>query len=447
MEIKVLDGKIDKNTGFYVVKNFEYLGITVLGDNVTPAMGDDAKIQMYSKQNKKEYFSMVENLSKELKSLQKENEVELLKTKETFAEKKEEDTNIEKNSCHDDKEVIEKNSCHDDEESKNKAEKNSCHNDKKNKTEKNAVECEDEAEEDEKNSNSNLNVQKEIKEIEEAENMSTKEKKKNKTEKNTIECEDEDEEETCLSKKEFAKKDTSSNVSSTNSLSINYLIEEITTQLDNITEVVQVWWQDTPATVPQYYLIDLLVDKNVVIVTDFENTGFYGIPYSVTGDEVQLQMSDIAPYVSIWKQKETSEVNTQNFSTKKFALENLLKGGEEVYNNLKKEYEKIEKENKSLKEFKLEIDKQTRFVEIDNKVNEFGFREEEVKDVKEMAYAEKITIEELEKELYALAGKKAFEKKGKFSLNKKQNPTYKINIKEPKVEASKYGSASIYFDK
>ena len=158
-------------------------------------------------------------------------------------------------------------------------------------------------------------------------------------------------------------------------------------------------------------------------------------------------MSDIAPYVSIWKQKETSEVNTQNFSTKKFALENLLKGGEEVYNNLKKEYEKIEKENKSLKEFKLEIDKQTRFVEIDNKVNEFGFREEEVKDVKEMAYAEKITIEELEKELYALAGKKAFEKKGKFSLNKKQNPTYKINIKEPKVEASKYGSASIYFDK
>ena len=385
MEIKVLDGKIDKNTGFYVVKNFEYLGITVLGDNVTPAMGDDAKIQMYSKQNKKEYFSMVENLSKELKSLQKENEVELLKTKETFAEKKEEDTNIEKNSCHDDKEVIEKNSCHND--------------------------------------------------------------KKNKTEKNAIEREDEDEEEICLSKKEFAKKDTPSNVSSTNSLSINYLIEEITTQLDNITEVVQVWWQDTPATVPQYYLIDLLVDKNVVIVTDFENTGFYGIPYSVTGDEVQLQMSDIAPYVSIWKQKETSEVNTQNFSTKKFALENLLKGGEEVYNNLKKEYEKIEKENKSLKEFKLEIDKQTRFVEIDNKVNEFGFREEEVKDVKEMAYAEKITIEELEKELYALAGKKAFEKKGKFSLNKKQNPTYKINIKEPKVEASKYGSASIYFDK
>lgn len=123
MEIKVLDGKIDKNTGFYVVKNFEYLGITVLGDDVTPAMGDDAKIQMYSKQNKKEYFSMVENLSKELKSLQKENEVELLKTKETFAEKKEEDTNIEKNSCHDDKEVIEKNSCHDDEESKTKLKK------------------------------------------------------------------------------------------------------------------------------------------------------------------------------------------------------------------------------------------------------------------------------------------------------------------------------------
>lgn len=430
MEIKVLDGEIDKNTGFYIIKNFEYLGITVLGDDVTPAMGDDAKIQMYSKQNKKEYFSMVENLSKELKSLQKEeNEVELLKTKETFAKKKEEDADIEKNSCHDEKEDIEKNSCHDS---------------NKNKTEKNAKD-EDEAEEDKENSNDNLNVQKEIKQIEEAENMSTKEKKKNKIEKNTVECEDE--EKACLSKKDFAKKDTSTNNLSANSLSINYLIEEVTAQLDNITEVVQVWWQDTPATVPQYYLVDLLVDKNVVIVTDFENENFYGIPYTVTGDEVQLQIADIVPYVSIWKQKETTEVNTQNFSTKKSALEKLIKGGEEVYNDLKEKYEKIEKENKSLKEFKLEIDKQTRFIEIDNKINEFGFKEEEVKNLKELAYSSKISMEELEKELYALEGRKAFEKKNRFSLNKKQIPTYKINNQEPKIEASKYGSASIYFDK
>ena len=268
MEIKVLEGKTDLKTGFYLIKSFEYLGITVLGDDITPAMGEDAKIQMYSKQNKQEYFTMVENLSKELKySLQKENEVESLKIKETFAKEEDEEKDIEKNSCEDNKEKSEKNSCKD----------------------------EDDSSADKKNAVDNLDVQEEVKQIEEAEDMmSTDDKKKKKSEKNEVDCMDEDEEEACLSKKDFAKKDTSSN-----NLSINYLIEEITSQLDNITEVVQVWWQEAPATVPQYYLVDLLVDKNTVIVTDFENTGFYGIPYIINGDEVQLQVADIVPYVSI----------------------------------------------------------------------------------------------------------------------------------------------------
>lgn len=432
MEIKVLEGETDAKTGFYIIKSFEYLGITVLGDDITPAMGDDAKIQMYSKKNKEEYFTMVENLSKELKySLQKENEVESLKTKETFAKEENKEKDIEKNSCEDDKE---------------KAEKNACKDEDKKKSEKNAKE-EDDSSADEENANDNLDVQKEVKEIEEAEDMmSTDDKKKKKAEKNEVDCMDEDEEEACLSKKDekkdFAKKDTS-----TNSLSINYLIEEVTSQLDNITEVVQVWWQEAPATVPQYYLVDLLVDKNMIIVTDFENTGFYGIPYTVNGDEVQLQVADIVPYVSIWKQKEVSESNTKNFSTKKFALEKLLKGGEEAYNSLKEEYQKAEEENKSLKEFKLEIDKQTRFVEIDNKIGEFNFSEEEVSELKELAYSEKISMEDLEKELYALEGKKAFEKRNKFSINKKQNLEYKITQKPVGVTTSKYGSASIFFSK
>ena len=416
MEIKVLEGETDLKTGFYLIKSFEYLGITVLGDDITPAMGEDAKIQMYSKQNKQEYFTMVENLSKELKySLQKENEVESLKIKETFAKEEDEEKDIEKNSCEDNKEKSEKNSCKD----------------------------EDDSSADKKNAVDNLDVQEEVKQIEEAEDMmSTDDKKKKKSEKNEVDCMDEDEEEACLSKKDFAKKDTSSN-----NLSINYLIEEITSQLDNITEVVQVWWQEAPATVPQYYLVDLLVDKNTVIVTDFENTGFYGIPYIINGDEVQLQVADIVPYVSIWKQKEISETNTKNFSSKKSALKKLLKGGEEVYNNLKEQYQKAEKENKSLREFKLEIDKQTRFVEIDNKINEFNFSEEEVKDLRELAYSEKISMEELEKELYALEGRKVFEKRNKFSLNKKQKLEYKINQKPNEANASKYGSASIYFNK
>ncbi len=463
MEIKVLDGEVDKNTGFYIIKAFEYLGITVLGDDITPAMGEEAKIKMFSQNNKTEYFSAVKKLNEELKS-SLENEVKGLSKKE-FAKCEDKEKNIETNSCHDEKnkEKAEKNSCNEDDK-KEKVETNSCHDDKKEKAEKNSckddkefatekVEDEDDESACKKNATANKNdIKEQIKEIKEVEDMMSckdEKKKKDKSEKNAIEDCMEDDDEECLSKEKkdekcFAKDDKK--VTSNEGLSVNYVIEEVQGQLDEITETVNVWWQDAPATVPKYYMVDLLVDKMIVIVTDFENTGFFGIPYSISGDEVKLELDKLVPYISIWKEKDVADTGKMNFSKKKSVFEGLISSSEEVYNSLNEKYSTLEKECKKLKEFKLEVDKQTRFVQIDNKIAEFSFEEDEIKTLREMAYSEEISMEELEKELFALEGRRLHEQKTKFSSNKKQNIGYKILNNAEKQEAtSKYGSASVYF--
>lgn len=47
MEIEVLDGEYGKD-GFYHIKQFNLLGVTVLGDDLSPAMGEDATITLYN---------------------------------------------------------------------------------------------------------------------------------------------------------------------------------------------------------------------------------------------------------------------------------------------------------------------------------------------------------------------------------------------------------------
>lgn len=61
MEIYVEDGKKNKD-GVYEIKKFSYLGITVLGDDVPPAMGEECKLETFSS----------DAVVKEVKKLQKE---------------------------------------------------------------------------------------------------------------------------------------------------------------------------------------------------------------------------------------------------------------------------------------------------------------------------------------------------------------------------------------
>ena len=57
MEIMVEDG-FDGNDGYFHVTRFSLLGVTILGNNYTPAMGYDAKIQLYESVIKNEEFEL-----------------------------------------------------------------------------------------------------------------------------------------------------------------------------------------------------------------------------------------------------------------------------------------------------------------------------------------------------------------------------------------------------
>jgi hypothetical protein len=69
MEIRVDDGEWDINDNFVITK-YRYTGVTILGDNVTPAM-TGAKVQLFSADDNtysEEYFAMVDELNVALKN-------------------------------------------------------------------------------------------------------------------------------------------------------------------------------------------------------------------------------------------------------------------------------------------------------------------------------------------------------------------------------------------
>lgn len=87
MEIKIDNGYFDKDNNYYVITKYRYLGITVLGDDVAPAMVN-ARAEVYEKL---QYYQMIEELSEILKSYmagdvkmeEKKKEIEIDNSKES----------------------------------------------------------------------------------------------------------------------------------------------------------------------------------------------------------------------------------------------------------------------------------------------------------------------------------------------------------------------------
>ncbi|MGL5764002.1 MAG: hypothetical protein ACRCX8_00030, partial [Sarcina sp.] len=72
MEVSVEEGSKDKKTGIYKISKYSYLGVTVLGDDVMPAMGSTCKLETYSS-NEEFQFAMNE-LNKEVEKYKMEVE-------------------------------------------------------------------------------------------------------------------------------------------------------------------------------------------------------------------------------------------------------------------------------------------------------------------------------------------------------------------------------------
>jgi len=62
MEIKVLDGFIDETTGFYHIKKFQFSGVTLLSNMYNPAMGTEAKIEIFNNTNIETFASKLNEI-------------------------------------------------------------------------------------------------------------------------------------------------------------------------------------------------------------------------------------------------------------------------------------------------------------------------------------------------------------------------------------------------
>lgn len=123
--------------------------------------------------------------------------------------------------------------------------------------------------------------------------------------------------------------------------------------------------------------------------------------------------------------------------------DNFLKDLEEKFESLSKEFEELKKINSELMEYKLNKEKEELRNVVDAKANEFEFEESEIKELKEKAYNAEISVSELEKELFALMGRKALETKKEFALqNTEEKAKVKVSVsnevKENKT-SQKYG--------
>jgi hypothetical protein len=101
---------------------------------------------------------------------------------------------------------------------------------------------------------------------------------------------------------------------------------------------------------------------------------------------------------------------------------------EDVYTKVKLKVEDYERKLTKLQKFKSSIEDEQYVEEVNNIVFSFEFDENEVKDVKNKALKREINLEELEKELYAIQGKKYLEEKREKKQYSKKGDNISIDM-------------------
>jgi hypothetical protein len=246
-------------------------------------------------------------------------------------------------------------------------------------------------------------------------------------------------------------------------LSHNQLESEIRKVLSSRRVIVKDYWGDTYEE-NEFYFRDIKDELVIVIDNQWEN--YYGIPYAVSGDSVELDFDNKIPYISDWRPKVDSDV-VNTFAKEEFEAkfnlfiekskehfnvqenEGYVKLNTEFtqlqteFNKVKDNYSTLENEVTELRQFqqsKLESERN----EAENILFEqfsAQLSEEELNSIKEVK--DQFTIEQLEEKLFVLVGKK----NAKFNKQTKKEST-KIVV-TPVVEETyePYGSLSNYFKK
>jgi len=256
-------------------------------------------------------------------------------------------------------------------------------------------------------------------------------------------------------------------------LSVGQIFNAIYEKLKDV-KAMYTYWSGETVEIEKYWLYDILPSENIAIVEDNIEWGmYYGIPYTMNGDEATLNMDGITRYVnSDWRPYVGSTADT-NFTSNKVEFVNKLKENYEKKHNeileevkssfnvleteeyktilkeldelksnyqeketeieaYEKEIQDLKNENESLSEFKSTKEEQELVSKVETIASEFSMlTNEEIESVKTKALAKEVSVEDYEKELYALVGKKSHKQ---FSLNNKPEDTSKCNFSNKQNE-------------
>jgi hypothetical protein len=392
MEIKIIDGK--KNNDIYEIDDFIFRGVTVLGDDVPPAMGELARLEKFSYDYSKELI----NFSNILKDYGKEekdmtiNEVEVVEiedkvliTEEKTINKEEVETTVDTNEVETD-------------ETEHKT---------TTVVEETEVEADVETDTDkEEEAKADEDV-----EVEDVEDVETDDVETN-VETEIVEAD---------------KVEANENFS----LGYEMVYKLIEDELSKVITVIQDWDEDYE--VPRFWLRTVLMQDNIVIVEDRENNWkTFGIPFTIKDDVCVLNMEEKAEYIPVWRVKAETE---QSFEAN-FRLEKDF----EVFSN---KLSILGEEITALRDFKSNVEKTKLEEEVNSLLADFNFCDDEVSELKVKVLSNDITMDAFKKELFALEGMKSFNERKQFSSQQVEKELVKVS-KQEEAEIMPYGDLSKY---
>lgn len=361
MEISVEEGSRDKKTGIYTISKYSYLGITVLGDDVTPAMGYTCKLETYS--SNEEFQLAMEELNKEVKKYQEEVE-----TVEDTQVREEVDTKVEST------EEVEETTIDD--------------NTVEETTEENVEAVETEQH------NFNLSIDNILKSIR------------------------------------------------------NTLIERKCKKTYP--------WCDEEYETQEFFLRTILPTENIVILEDNSNEkyNYYGVPFSLQGDDVVLDFDNKVEYIETWRPKKQDEetiVFLEKQEEENKVINEKISEMEESIATLKEQIEAKDAELEELKTFKSEKDQEALTQEVNEIISQFSdsLEEDEYKEIRDKALNREITVDDLKFNLYALKGMKqvALEKEQRENFSKKgskETEPAKVVVTSNIIEPTNFSTNSRY---
>lgn len=374
MEISVEDGFKDKKTGLYHITKYSYLGVTVLGDDVPPAMGDTCKLSTYS--SNEEYQFALQELKNEIQKTEKE--AQYMSNPNTTEP------------------VVNNN--------------------------------------DPVVANPVDPVQEPVQGQDPVEPT---------------------QEPTHTDPVEPTQEPTQEPVQANFSLSMENISQGIRKTLSGMITQKKYSWSDETYDVQNYYLRTIVPSESMVVVEDgISDYTYYGVPFSLNGDEVVLDFDNKKEYIQTWREKNTGNetlVFSERNDTEKL-IQAKFSENENTITELNTKLTNQETELEQLRAFKLDKDQEALANEVNTIVANFSscLDEDDYKEVRDKALSKEMDLGTFKTHMYALRGMKQEqlekEQAENYSVkgNKGNTEPIKIPVTTPTPEPTRQAYGSLH---